>query len=61
MLKTLFEKIWDRHLVSDLGDGFALVFVDRHMIPEVAPMPVLMTRGAGSKPQPPQIPHRSHH
>ena len=36
MPKTLFEKIWDRHLVSDLGDGFALVFVDRHMIPEVA-------------------------
>ena len=36
MPKTLFEKIWDRHVVSDLGDGFALVFVDRHMIPEVA-------------------------
>jgi len=36
MSKTLFEKIWDRHVVSDLGDGFALVFVDRHMIPEVA-------------------------
>ena len=36
MPKTLFEKIWDRHLVSDLGDGFALVFVDHHMIPEVA-------------------------
>ncbi|MBT5050906.1 MAG: 3-isopropylmalate dehydratase large subunit [Rhodospirillaceae bacterium] len=36
MSKTLFEKIWDRHVVTDLGDGFALVFVDRHMIPEVA-------------------------
>ena len=44
MPKTLFEKIWDRHVVSDLGDGFALVFVDRHMIPEVAavhgPVPI---------------------
>jgi len=36
MSRTLFEKIWDRHVVSDLGDGFALVFVDRHVIPEVA-------------------------
>ena len=36
MSGTLFEKIWDRHVVSDLGDGFALLFVDRHMIPEVA-------------------------
>lgn len=36
MSATLFEKIWDRHVVSDLGDGFALIFVDRHMIPEVA-------------------------
>lgn len=36
MSGTLFEKIWDRHVVSDLGDGFALIFVDRHMIPEVA-------------------------
>lgn len=36
MSKTQFEKIWDRHAVCDLGDGFALIFVDRHMIPEVA-------------------------
>jgi len=35
MSKTLFEKIWDRHVVRDLGDGFALLFVDRHVIPEV--------------------------
>ncbi len=36
MAQTLFEKIWDRHVVRDLGDGIALVFVDRHVIPEVA-------------------------
>ena len=22
--KTLFDKIWDRHVVADLGDGYAL-------------------------------------
>lgn len=35
MSKSLFEKIWDRHVVTDLGDGFALIFVDRHVIPEL--------------------------
>jgi len=36
MAKTLFEKIWDRHVVADLGGGFALVFVDRHVVPEIS-------------------------
>ena len=22
--KTLFDKIWDQHVVADLGDGFSL-------------------------------------
>ncbi len=36
MSKTLFEKIWDRHLVRDLGDGFGLIFVDRQLLTELA-------------------------
>ncbi|MFC4003856.1 3-isopropylmalate dehydratase large subunit [Prauserella oleivorans] len=35
MPATLFEKVWSRHVVRDLGDGFALLFVDRHMINDV--------------------------
>ena len=32
MPKTLFEKIWDRHVVSDLGDGRNLLLRDhQHM------------------------------
>lgn len=34
--KTLFDKIWDDHVVADLGDSFALVFVDRHLVTELS-------------------------
>jgi len=29
---TLFEKIWNRHVVSELGDGYALLHVSRHLM-----------------------------
>ena len=35
MARTLFEKIWDRHVVRDLGDGMALLYIDRHLVHEV--------------------------
>ncbi len=35
MGKTLFEKIWDRHLVTTFPDGTALLYIDRHLIHEV--------------------------
>jgi 3-isopropylmalate/(R)-2-methylmalate dehydratase large subunit len=30
--KTLADKIWDEHVVADLGDGYALLHVDRHLL-----------------------------
>jgi 3-isopropylmalate/(R)-2-methylmalate dehydratase large subunit len=33
---TLFEKLWSRHVVADLGDGFALLYVDRHLLNDLA-------------------------
>jgi 3-isopropylmalate/(R)-2-methylmalate dehydratase large subunit len=36
MGRSLFEKIWDNHLVHDLGDGFGLIFVDRQLLTELA-------------------------
>ena len=30
--RTLFAKIWDEHVVSDLGDGAVLLHVDRHLL-----------------------------
>ncbi|MEM6491275.1 MAG: 3-isopropylmalate dehydratase large subunit, partial [Pseudomonadota bacterium] len=33
--KTLYEKIWDDHLVAMDDDGVGLVYVDRHLVHEV--------------------------
>jgi 3-isopropylmalate/(R)-2-methylmalate dehydratase large subunit len=33
--RTLFQKIWDSHVVSTLGDGTVLLYIDRHLINEV--------------------------
>ncbi len=35
MPKTLFEKIWDKHVVTTLKDGTVLIYIDRHLIHEV--------------------------
>jgi len=35
MAKTLFEKIWQRHLVKDMPDGTSLIYIDRHLVHEV--------------------------
>jgi 3-isopropylmalate/(R)-2-methylmalate dehydratase large subunit len=35
MTKTLFEKIWERHLVASLDESTNLVFIDLHLVHEV--------------------------
>ncbi len=35
MAKTLFEKIWDQHVVTTLSDGTSLLYIDRHLVHEV--------------------------
>ena len=35
MAKTLFEKIWDSHIVTDTKDGRTIIYIDRHLIHEV--------------------------
>ena len=35
MPKTLYDKIWDDHLVQEDEDGTALLYVDRHLVHEV--------------------------
>jgi 3-isopropylmalate/(R)-2-methylmalate dehydratase large subunit len=34
--RTLFDKIWDNHLVADMGDGAFLMHIDRHFLNEVS-------------------------
>jgi 3-isopropylmalate/(R)-2-methylmalate dehydratase large subunit len=34
--RTLFDKVWDEHIVEDLGDGMQLLHVDRHLMNELS-------------------------
>ena len=35
MPKTLYDKIWENHLVHEQEDGTSLIYVDRHLVHEV--------------------------
>ena len=35
MSKTLFDKIWDAHVVSKVDGGMEVLYIDRHLIHEV--------------------------
>jgi 3-isopropylmalate/(R)-2-methylmalate dehydratase large subunit len=34
--KTLFDKIWDAHVVQSLTDGWALIHIDRHLLHDLS-------------------------
>src|SRR5580658_3323847 len=36
MARTLFDRIWDAHVVADLGDGWALLHIDRHLLHDLS-------------------------
>ena len=33
--QTLFDKIWNNHLVDQQEDGTCLIYIDRHLVHEV--------------------------
>ena len=33
--KTLYDKIWDKHVVRENDDGTSLIYIDRHLVHEV--------------------------
>ena len=33
--RTLYEKLWESHLVHQDADGTALIYIDRHLVHEV--------------------------
>ena len=35
MKKTLFDKVWDKHVVQKINQGPDVLFIDRHMVHEV--------------------------
>jgi 3-isopropylmalate/(R)-2-methylmalate dehydratase large subunit len=36
MAQTLFDRIWDAHVVTDLGGGWALLAIDRHLLHDLS-------------------------
>jgi 3-isopropylmalate/(R)-2-methylmalate dehydratase large subunit len=49
--QTLYDKIWSAHVVRDMGDGAALLYVDRHLVHEVtSPQAFDGLRLAGRRP-----------
>ena len=55
MAKTLYDKIWDDHLVSTEADGTSLLYIDRHLVHEVtSPQAFEGLRIAGRKVRQPE-------
>ena len=49
--KTLYDKLWDAHVVKQRDDGSALIYIDRHLLHEVtSPQAFEGLRLAGRKP-----------
>ena len=49
--RTLYDKLWDAHVVTQRDDGSALIYIDRHIVHEVtSPQAFEGLRLAGRKP-----------
>jgi len=49
--RTLYDKLWQSHVVAEMGDGAALLYIDRHLVHEVtSPQAFDGLRLAGRKP-----------
>src|SRR4030065_265916 len=55
-MRTLFEKVWDAHVVSQVPGGPALLYVDLHLVHEVtSPQAFEGLRLAGRKVRRPEL------
>ncbi|HEX2795379.1 MAG TPA: 3-isopropylmalate dehydratase large subunit [Croceicoccus sp.] len=54
--RTLYEKIWDAHVVERRDDGTCLIYIDRHLVHEVtSPQAFESLRAAGRKVRRPDL------
>ena len=54
--RTLYEKIWDAHVVETRDDGTSLIYIDRHLVHEVtSPQAFEALRMAGRKVRRPDL------
>ena len=43
--RTLYDKIWDDHLVDEQADGTSLLYIDRHIVHEAENIDMTIERG----------------
>ncbi|MEO0062736.1 MAG: hypothetical protein RLZZ08_1296 [Pseudomonadota bacterium] len=54
--RTLYDKIWDAHVIEQRDDGTCLIFIDRHLVHEVtSPQAFEALRMAGRKLRRPEL------
>ncbi|MCX7677361.1 MAG: 3-isopropylmalate dehydratase large subunit [Alteraurantiacibacter sp.] len=54
--RTLYEKIWDQHVIEQRADGTCLIYIDRHLVHEVtSPQAFEALRLAGRKVRRPEL------
>ena len=54
--RMFLDKVWDQHVVEDLGDGFDLLHVDRHMLHELSSDVAFdQVRAVGATPRHPEL------
>ena len=54
--RTLYDKIWDDHLIEDDPNGASLIYIDRHIVHEVtSPQAFEGLRAAGRKVRRPDL------
>jgi 3-isopropylmalate/(R)-2-methylmalate dehydratase large subunit len=54
--RTLYEKIWDAHVVEEREDGTALIYIDRHLVHEVtSPQAFEALKAAGRRVRRPEL------
>src|SRR5690606_14326673 len=54
--RTLYEKIWDSHVVEERPDGSALLYIDRHLAYEItSPQAFAALRKAGRRVRRPEL------
>ncbi|HZF82001.1 MAG TPA: aconitase family protein, partial [Burkholderiaceae bacterium] len=53
--RTLFNKLWDDHEVDDLGDGFSLLHVDRHLVADPGSKALVHMHARGLRVRDPQL------
>ena len=57
MDKTLFDKVWDSHIIEKINEGPDILFIYRHMIHEVtSPVAFIGLKKRGLKVMSPKFP-----